>query len=146
MLIAGPDNRAHRPMAAVAGFSRLALVLVTLGVLLAQGTALGHLLVVQHGLCEHGELVDAAAHSDAPYDGSPRTDKSWAPDSSGESEHDHCNGGSLPHRFERVEAPVAGATILCRLPQLGGARGEQRALAPLVVAPKASPPLETRPV
>jgi hypothetical protein len=131
-------------MAGVAGSRRLALVLVTLGVLLAQGAALGHLVVVQHGLCEHGELVDAAEHSDAPYDDSPRTDKSWAPDSSRESEHDHCNGGSLPHRFERAEAPVADATILCGLSRLGGARGEQRALAPLVVAPKASPPLETR--
>jgi hypothetical protein len=131
-------------MAKIPGFNRLALVLVTLGVLLAQGAALAHPLVVRHELCEHGELVEAAAHSDAPYEGSAGTEKSWELGSSLESEHDHCNGGSLPHRIERAEAPVADATILCSLPKLGGARGEERALAPLVVAPKASPPRETR--
>src|SRR5262245_62086445 len=37
-------------------------LLVTLGLLIAQGPMLAHLLLVRHVTCEHGELVEGAGH------------------------------------------------------------------------------------
>ncbi len=49
--------------------SPLSALLVALGLLIAQGPVLLHLLLVPHATCEHGELVErVAVHRD---DGAP---------------------------------------------------------------------------
>lgn len=131
-----PGSRMIRHACALAGL--LAVIL--------QGSAGGHMLLVEHSRCaEHGELVhdgDAHHHADAGHGDAEQT--SWHGTSSGDAEeaHGHCALSA-----DRREALVDGAEPrVATKPELGQSAPSpaDETFAsegtPLQVAPKTSPP------
>ncbi len=124
----------------------LHVLLIALGLLIAQGPILLHLLLVQHVTCEHGELVEVrrahvssrhAVHRIAkPSDASTLTEGSA--DRPG---HEHCDVVAMRHGLPEVAPPVAAASLVwVALATIDGERAEQRAVPILSLAPKGSPP------
>lgn len=136
----------------------LRLLVLALGLLLLQGSALLHLLVIPHAACEHGDLVDLRGESahvlalgpqgrDAPaaaMPGDPRADARDVADAQPDRDdpgHDHCDANALRHRPEALAPSIAEATLLCIAPEVSlSERGEARPIAVLWLAPKSSPP------
>lgn len=121
-------------------------ILITLGLLIAQGPVLAHLLIVRHVTCEHGELVEGAGHAarhetslDSADDGS--SGERAAPGGGAESDHDHCDALALRHCPTAVGVVIGPATLIeiARLTALGEGL-EQRPVPLLSLAPKSSPP------
>ncbi len=111
------------------------VLLIALGLLLAQGPMLLHLLLVPHTTCEHGELVEGArAHSPVPVfeerSDAPQIERSHG-DGAG---HDHCDVLAVRHRVSEVGASVAAASLLSIAPiEASGDRAETRPV-PLLLA------------
>jgi hypothetical protein len=119
-------------------------LLLALGLLLAQGSALLHLALVPHATCEHGELVEGVrpakrARIDA-VDGCPERPQIERAHHDGGG-HDHCDALALRHRLPDVLAPVAEATLLFIAPIEACSAGVEARPVPLLsLAPKGSPP------
>jgi hypothetical protein len=126
----------------------LRLLLIALGLLIAQGPMLLHLLLVQHETCEHGELVEVpvgarvaasrpAIPAAARANGSPTlSEGAVAPGG-----HDHCDALAVRHRIPDVGPAIAAASLVWIAPiAAGGERAEVRAVPLLSLAPKGSPP------
>ncbi len=119
-------------------------LLIALGLLLAQGPQLFHLLLVPHATCEHGDLVEgarAAAGADggaaARSPDRPQIERAHP----GSDSHDHCDALAVRHRLPDMDAPVAEASLLWIAPiEEGGAGAEARPVPLLSLAPKVSPP------
>ncbi len=134
-------------------------LLVALGLLIAQGPMLLHLLLVQHATCEHGELVEVSttgastrhvvSASSAPSSPSeqagahaagPLRERLDAADGKGAG-HDHCDVLGVRHRpTELVQTVVAPSLLSLELSPSLSARLEARPVALLALAPKSSPP------
>jgi hypothetical protein len=115
-------------------------LLIALGLLLAQGPLLLHLLLVRHVACEHGELVEQAApaHAIARESGPAHDRVDAAAPGSG---HEHCDVLAVRHCPGDVAAPIVAPSLLCIEPPASlCARGETRPVALLSLAPKSSPP------
>ncbi len=126
------------------------LVLLTaLGLLLAQGPALLHLLLVPHrhlrarragrtGARQAGYVAPAPAARERLRRISRRS--SWpAPTADG---HEHCDALALRHHVPAVDPSIGPATLLRIDPiEAGGAGAETRPVALLSLAPKSSPPV-----
>lgn len=118
-------------------------ILVTLGLLIAQGPMVAHLLLVRHVTCEHGELVEGGSHAESHEasadDGSAgeRAEKGTGEESS----HEHCDALALRHRPTAMGIVVGPATLLEieRSPSVGEG-AEARPVPLLSLAPKGSPP------
>jgi len=152
MLLARRSRRAARSRTALgtrapaARRRPLRVLLIALGLLIAQGPILLHLLLVQHVTCEHGELVEVrrprvssrhAGHRIAKRSDAPTLTEGTA-DRPG---HDHCDVVAMRHRIPDVAPPVAAASLVwVELATIDGARAEQRAVPILSLAPKGSPP------
>lgn len=113
--------------------------------LLSHSARLAHLLLVQHVICEHGQLVHGpeaeAASSKAGAE--ERREQTAERDTSScrTSEHEHCDAPSILHRPLAVQATVADAQLLSRGgPETLTEQREIRALSPIDLAPKGSPP------
>lgn len=143
----------RRPRAARPRFGGLAALVVALGLALAHLGALAHFAVIRHVVCEHGALthdehgVDArvqasAGSKQASHATAPRDDARRDANAPAGSEHDHCDGNALTHRVDHDAAPHIGeaSLVAVALAPPCGPRPEARALAPLAVAPKSSPP------
>lgn len=119
-------------------------IVVTLGLLIAQGPMLAHMLLVRHVTCEHGELVDRGSHAQS-HDTSAEEGASGdrATKGSGEeSSHDHCDALALRHRPTAMGIVVGPATLLeVERPAMVGEGAEQRPVPLLSLAPKGSPPV-----
>ena len=132
-------------------------LLVALGLLIAQGPMLLHLLLVQHATCEHGELVEvsttaaprrpvvaapsAASEQAVARAGGPLRERLDAADGNG-SGHDHCDVLGVRHRpTELVPTVVAPSLLSLELSPSLSARLEARPVALLALAPKSSPPV-----
>jgi hypothetical protein len=122
-------------------------ILVTLGLLIAQGPMLAHLLIVRHVTCEHGELIEGSGHAArhepaaaATSDADEARDR-VTPGSGGESGHDHCDALALRHCPTEVGL-VIGPALLLEIEERAslGASAEQRPVPLLSLAPKSSPP------
>ena len=101
-------------------------------------------LLVHHVLCEHGELVHAAA---APTRGSQLAEHEDSDGHHGDrpvhhsDRHEHCDALAVRHLAAVCSPVVAPATLLAELPYEGGREAFARPpLAPLLLAPKTSPP------
>lgn len=118
--------------------------LIALGLLIAQGPVLLHLLLVPHATCEHGELVEGVRRSSTAQAIAPeaRSDRPQiAPAHRDGSRHDHCDALAVRHRLPDVGAPVAEASLVWIAPiEEGGAGAETRPVPLLSLAPKGSPP------
>ncbi len=134
-------------MACAARKQSLRVLLIALGLLLAQGMALFHLLIVPHATCEHGDLVEVAA---SPSDGSPLpsterhepSDQPQVASHGGSSGHDHCDALAVRHRVPGVGSSIGAASLAWIAPiEAHGERGEVRSVPLLLLAPKSSPPV-----
>jgi hypothetical protein len=118
-------------------------VLIALGLLLAQGPMLLHLLLVRHVTCEHGELVELAPPQADPAvtrESGPLPDRLDAADAGG-SDHAHCDILAVRHRPGDVAPGVGAPSLLCVAPRASlSGRGESRPVPLLALAPKSSPP------
>ncbi len=123
------------------------ILLTALGLLLAQGSVLFHLLLVPHRTCEHGELVEVAAPLATPpapaAATTPRSDQQQIEHSRADGAgHDHCDALAVRHRLAEVGPSIAPATLLLIAPlRVGGDHAETRPVALLSLAPKSSPPV-----
>jgi hypothetical protein len=123
----------------------VARFVVALGLLLAQGPMLLHLLLIPHTTCEHGELVETSVVH-ASWDETSVRSATGAPAieqaHEGRREHTHCDALALRHRVTELATPVAEASLLAVL-SIDRPRdlAEVRPVALLSLAPKASPPL-----
>jgi hypothetical protein len=140
-----PRARAHRaPRSRAARAPRrgaLRVLLIALGLLLGQTTALLHILMVPHAPCEHGELIEVhtARRAAAPADSAKQS--SVAAASPGDAEHEHCSETARPHRIDDVRPALGEASLLCIEPAFSlGDHPETRPVKPLSLAPKSSPP------
>jgi hypothetical protein len=118
----------------------LAILLAALGLLLAQGPRLFHLLLVAHTTCEHGELVhspDRAQAAPAEHDRQVEVSAGHG----GSEGHDHCDPSALRHLPDRFELALVPPALLAEAmpPSLRAAVGA-RAVPLLFLAPKCSPP------
>ena len=120
----------------------LACIVLVVGMLLAHGARLAHMLLVQHVVCEHGAFI----HGHEARSASPDADEERAQavhhkgTSKQASEHEHCDAPSIPHRPLARQPVVADARLrLCIAPPPPAESSELRPLPPLAVAPKASP-------
>jgi len=150
----GPRTRAQSAR-------RAAYLLITALMFVAHGGRLGHMLLVQHAVCEHGDLVhdghgaerdDAVEARETTVRAAPSNSQTKSAVAASNSraksavaasttgEHDHCDAASILHRIEPPQPPPALATVITLLPvdEVGGE--EVRPVAPLDLAPKASPP------
>jgi hypothetical protein len=121
----------------------LAFLLVALTLVLAQGSRLGHMLLIQHSVCEHGDLVEGAHHAEAADASPDRTDTQGAGETGSDYDgnHDHCDAAAILHRVDLTTPTIACAPLLYVEPAGGGSeRAEIRAVSPIDLAPKASPP------
>jgi hypothetical protein len=120
----------------------LAFLLVALTLVLAQGSRLGHTLLIQHSVCEHGDLVEGAHHAEAANASPDQSDKTAAREtgSDHDGDHDHCDAAAILHRVDLTTPTVACASLLYVEPAGGSERAEVRAVSAIDLAPKASPP------
>ena len=128
------------------------MLVVALGLLLLQGPALLHLLLVPHATCEHGELVEgvrpAARRVTAappPSWGTPpdpRSDQAQFERSHGDGAgHEHCDALAVRHQIPAVGASIAAASLVWITPIVAsGDHAEARPVPLLSLAPKSSPP------
>jgi hypothetical protein len=124
-----------------AGRRSLQILLIALGLLVAQGPMLLHLLLVPHTTCEHGELVEGRSTrpTAAPQQGERQEQIEAAP--AGGAEHEHCDASALKHRPAEFGVFIAEASILDIAPVVSlDERGEARPVPILSLAPKSSPP------
>jgi hypothetical protein len=131
----------------------LRVLLIALGLLMAQVPMLLHMLLVAHTTCEHGELVELIGpsrahplgrHTPAPVAKSAgQTDPpAVVADHADGSGHDHCNALAVRHRVSELPPCVAAASLLWIEPlALHGERAETRSVPLLSLAPKSSPPV-----
>jgi len=123
------------------------VLLLALGLLLAQGPVLLHLLLVGHATCEHGELVEIAASR--RHDASPRIEVNGADSAISASdalpipsEHEHCDALAVRHSVPEVGAAVMAASLQWIEPiPVHGGHAETRPVPTLSLAPKGSPPV-----
>jgi hypothetical protein len=141
---ARPRPRGTWPRAA----RRWHAILIALGLVLAQGSALLHLALIPHATCEHGELVEgprpAKQAGIGAAEGRPERPQIEQGHQDGGG-HAHCDALALRHRLPDVLAPVAEASLLCIAPiEACGAGVETRPVPLLSLAPKGSPPSRRR--
>jgi hypothetical protein len=113
-------------------------------VLFSQLVQLAHFALVEHAVCEHGDLVHESAVKHAGTRDTARGEgaglRSAAP--SGAGEHEHCGARALPFRGAEIGPSCAEPTLLASIEiPAQAAQPERRPLAPLSLAPKSSPPL-----
>jgi hypothetical protein len=128
----------------------LHILLIALGLLLAQVPSLLHLLLVPHTTCEHGELVeiaeaaelaDSAGHDPIAVPDRRSEGAQIAVSHASGSGHDHCDALAVRHQIPEVGVSVAAASLLSiELAPARGERGETRPVPLLSLAPKSSPP------
>lgn len=139
-------RRAARPAARL-GLRGLTFVLLTIGLLFAQGNRLLHEVLVRHALCEHGQLIHEETAPAVPTaQGKELGDRGVAVSQGNApghdaAAHDHCDARSVLHRIADLGPSVAPASLLpVNLPaQLAGDRACPP-IAQLHLAPKSSPP------
>ncbi len=126
----------------------LRVLLIALGLLMAQVPMLLHLLLVAHTTCEHGELVELIAPIGASRPGpaaksAGQTDPpAFVADHADGRGHDHCDALAVRHRVPDLPPCVAAASLLWIEPlALHGERAETRSVPLLSLAPKSSPPV-----
>src|SRR3954463_11621411 len=95
-----PRSVAASPRASGVARRSLQILLIALGLLVAQGPMLLHLLLVPHTTCEHGELVEGSRNSRrapaaAPQQGVRGEQIDAA--SPGDA-NEHCDATALRHR------------------------------------------------
>jgi hypothetical protein len=145
-------TRARRPAA-----TKLHVLLIALGLLIAQGPVLLHLLLVSHTTCEHGELVELSGDVHAPPPDASNRRHPSAPvakrgnqadppllvaDHAESRGHDHCDALAVRQLVPELAPCVAAASLLWIEPRaLRGERGETRSVPLLSLAPKSSPPV-----
>ena len=138
------------------GARPLRVLLIALGLLIAQVPMLLHLLLVAHTTCEHGEMVELVgpigaghahplgSHTPGPVAKSAGQNDppAFVADHADGRGHDHCNALAVRHRVPELPACVAAASLLWIEPLvLHGERGETRSVPLLSLAPKSSPPV-----
>jgi hypothetical protein len=131
------------PASALVRLRTVALVLVALFAGLAQLGRAAELLLVAHAPCEHGDLVHAEAPVaiERPAQGSHETRVHQGSSAAEHSDHEHCDANGALQAPAHADVVVPEATLLTWLEAAAWAPGpERRQLAPLAVAPKASPP------
>jgi hypothetical protein len=118
--------------------------LIALGLLLAQGPMVFHLLLVPHATCEHGELIEGRFEASETVARSAPESASGSSIDSGHgarADHDHCDALAVRHRVPEMGASIAAASLLATIDiETCGAGGEARPLPLLALAPKGSPP------
>lgn len=119
-------------------------MVVTVGMLLSQVFALGHLVFFTHTRCAHGALVHGRAHAwqrEAPV--APSDDRSpiaSTGDRDREPDHDHCDSLATPPALAFVKSASADAAwVEISTAPAVRARAAERAVAILSLAPKTSP-------
>jgi hypothetical protein len=127
---------------------RTSAILLGILALLAQGTQLGHMLLVEHAICaEHGELVHGEAHPSTgswAFEAAPGQSMALRPGFAADEAHAHEHCGTVSERRDAV-APAAQAVLrLTRLEPLVAPPPKlsphPRPRARLRLAPKTSPP------
>jgi hypothetical protein len=100
------------------------------------------MLLIQHSVCEHGDLVEPSHHAEDASASPGKSDEPAARGASSEhsADHDHCDAASILHRVDLTTTPIACAFLLFVELERGSERAEVRAVSPLALAPKASPP------
>lgn len=117
--------------------------MLALGVLFAQLAQLAHFALVEHTVCEHGDLVhESAAKQAATRDAAPGESAGLRSAASiGAGEHEHCDARALPFQGAEIGPSCAEPTLLALIEiPTQAAHPERRPLAPLSLAPKSSPP------
>jgi hypothetical protein len=127
---------------------RTSAVLLGILALLAQGTQLGHMLLVEHAICaEHGELVHGEAHQAVePWalDAAAGQSMALRPGFAAEQAHAHEHCGTASERRDAVASAALTPLGLVRLDLIVAPPAElsphPRPRAQLSLAPKTSPP------
>jgi hypothetical protein len=141
-----PTQRRRWPAGRGGARRGLAFLLVAIALLLAQGSRLGHMLLIQHSVCEHGDLVEGEHHAEAASSSLDPSDKTLDPsdktaaDATGsdyDGDHDHCDAPAILHRVDLTTATIACASLSYVEPAGGAERAEVRAVSPIDLAPKA---------
>jgi hypothetical protein len=106
---------------------------------------LAHMLLVEHVVCEHGDLVDEGhhgSHDGAVADARAReVDATLDAESTDAADHDHCDVASILHRVDLDVVVGVDSALLAYLQPLRLTAGaEVRLASPLDLAPKGSPP------
>jgi hypothetical protein len=134
-----PTARAGRVL-----FARLVLAVFAL---FLHATRISEAWLVQHALCEHGEVVHAAHAPEAGAEDAPQgaDERSQAADerSQGADDpaHDHCFASALHHRTGDIGPSVAEPSLIAIALSPGVAsQPETRPIDLLSLAPKGSPP------
>lgn len=112
--------------------------------LFLHATRISEAWLVNHALCEHGEVVHAGH---APGAGAEEGSQGAAQGSEGadDPEHDHCFASSLHHRTGDVGPSVAEPSLIAIALSPGVAsQPETRPIDLLSLAPKGSPPRAPR--
>lgn len=127
---------------------RTSAILLGILALLAQGTQVGHMLLVEHAICaEHGELVHGEAHQAVgPWAFEAASGQSMAlrPRFAADQAHAHEHCGTVSERSDAVASAAQATLTLPRRdsvvapPAKLSLRARRRAR--LSFAPKTSPP------
>jgi hypothetical protein len=119
---------------------RAALWFATFLAVATFGLRLAEPVLVDHSLCEHGELehvARAAAHA-----GSSTSRHAAATEgSSRSSSHEHCDARAVHHVGGEISVAIGAPTLLTEIAYDGpSARAAEPQVEPLALAPKTSPP------
>lgn len=105
------------------------------------------MLLIEHVVCDHGELVDEAGHlpsRDAAARSADEAREAGAAlgvDRTDQGDHDHCDAASILHRADVDVSPLVDSALLSHLEPTFLSEGtEVRLASPLELAPKGSPP------
>ena len=103
-------------------------------------------VLVDHTICEHGELIHRALVARAHSEAKPQATGRGAADDgedrrAGGSDHDHCDALAVRHVSQEMPALIQPASLLLEIAYEDVADAEpERPVAVLVEAPKTSPP------
>ena len=151
-----------RPSAGRAAQATWARLLLAVFALFLHGARISEAWIVQHALCEHGEVVHAGAYEAEESAGHAEEFSHHAGESAGhaektsrhaeeisrhaeEPEHDHCVASTLHHRTGDIGPSIAEPSLIAIALSRGVAsRPEARPIELLSLAPKSSPPRAPR--
>lgn len=135
----------------LAARAALARVVLAVFALFLHATRISEAWLVNHALCEHGEVVHAGhARAAGAEEGLERADeRSQGADKRSQGaddpEHDHCFASTLHHRTGDIGPSVAEPSLIAIALSPGvAAQPETRPIALLSLAPKGSPPRAAR--
>lgn len=103
------------------------------------------MLLIEHVVCEHGDLVDEGHH--ASREGAVAAAQAHeagaalGAESTDAGDHDHCDAASILHRVDLDVSVRVDSALLAHIePRRLTAGAEARPASPLDLAPKGSPP------